>query len=551
MNPDRQKLIQVSPWAWTHFNKIQLHSGVWSSVNHEYQVDLLNSNALIEYWKKGSQMGFTEVAIIWGAHGCLYGKFPAGLGVIFPTVDSVVKYSKERWTPMIGLNHDALGRYVSGDSAEQKKIGKTVINFRGARATHIIEGSKASSVGAKGFRADALIFDEKDEMAPNMVAMFHKRLGHAEADGVIGRSYIRGLSTPAIPGWGIEEDYEKGSQHVWIIKCPKCNKETCLDLTFPDCLELKQDDTVVRLCPGCRRAELDPRTGYWVAQYPDRDIITRWISRLNSGYVDLKMVLDCYQHPHKYDGGLQELYNSELARGYVASENKLETEDIYACCSWDALQAAHNGPCAVGVDVGKMFHVTVAIRPNEGSLKIIYLARVSEIEDVREICLRFNAGCVVMDLEPETRTARRFQKEMDMPVWLCDEQGTRKKPAGWYQDDMLVAVNRTEMCDTVVNEMRTKGMIILPRRCEEVEQFALEMSNIVKMKRVDKLSGSVSFYWNNMGRPDHYFHSLLFCIMASDRLPVVTDKRMRSPWYGKQQTHAETGDKAWDEQIRG
>ena len=551
MNPDRQKLIQVSAWAWTHFSKIQLHSGLWTSANHEYQVDLLNSKALIEYWKKGSQMGFTEVAILWAIHGLLYGRFPAGLGVVFPTVDSVVKYSKERWTPMIMHNYEALGRFVSGDSAEQKKIGRTVINFRGAKATHVIEGTKASSVGAKQFRADALIFDEKDEMEPSMVAMFHKRLGHAEADGVQGRSYIRALSTPSIPGWGIEHDYEQGSQHIWLIKCPVCNKETCLDLTFPDCLVVKVPD-VVRMCPGCRRHELDPRTGFWAPQFESRDVITRWISRLNTGYADLKMILDCYQHPQKYDGGLQELYNSELARGYVASENKLETSDVYACCGWDALQASHLGSTAIGIDVGKLFHVTVAIRPNDQSLKVIYMTRVSDIKDVYEIIHRFNAGCVVMDMEPELRTGRELQKNLDIPVWLCDEQGNRKKPAGWYEDDHTLAVNRTEVCDMVVQEIREKGKITLPRRCEEVEEFALECSNIVKAKKVDKLSGSVSFYWNNMGRPDHYFHSLLFCIMASDRVPVVTDKRMQSTWHGKgQQEHADTGDKSLDEQLRG
>ncbi len=551
MSNDRQKLIQASPWSWVHFNQIQLHSGPWAVAHHEYQVDLLNSQALVEYWKKGSQMGFTEIAILWGAHGCLYGKFPTGLGVVFPTGDSVNKYSKERWGPMISLNWEAFGKYVSGDSAEQKKVGRATIHFRGAKETHKIEGSKGTSIQAKQWSADALIFDEKDEMAPNMVAMMLKRIGHAKADGIPKRAYIRALSTPSIPGWGIEKDYEQGTQHVWMIKCTKCNKETCLDLAFPDCLHQASNGDVIRLCPGCRQAWLNPRKGYWVAQYEKRDIITRWISRLNTNYADLKMILDCYQFPHKYDGGLQELYNSELARGYVASENKLETEDVYDCCSWDALQAAHKGPTCVGVDVGKQFHVTVATRPADGVLKIIYLARVSEIEDVREICLRFNAGCVVMDLEPETRTARRFQKTMDIPVWLCDEQGTRKKDDGWYDDDMLLSVNRTEKCDMVVQEVRTKGMIILPRRCEEVAQFALELSNIVKAKRIDKLSGSVAFYWNNMGRPDHYFHSLLFCIMASDRVPVVTDKRMMSSWHGQQQTHAETGDRAWDEQIKG
>lgn len=542
MNLDRQKLIQVSPWAWTKFNQVQLHSGPWTSIGHEYQVELLDSKARLEYWKKGSQMGFTEVAILWGAHGCLYGKFPAGLGVVFPTVDSVMKYSKERWGPMISLNWDALGKYVSGASVEQKRIGRTMINFRGARSTHTIEDSKKSSVGAKQFRADALLFDEKDEMEPSMVSMFYKRLGHAEADGVIGRSYVRALSTPSIPGWGIELDYEHGTQHIWMIKCEKCGKETCLDLAFPDCLHQKTNGDVIRLCPGCRRGILDPRRGFWIPQFESRDIVSRWISRLNSGYADLKMILDCFRNPHKYDGGLQELYNSELARGYVAAENKLQIEDVYACCSWDSLQAAHNGPTAVGIDVGKYFNVTVSIRPNEESLKIIYMARVTDIEDVYEICKRFSAGCVVMDAEPETRTARRFQKSMDIPVWLCDEQGNRKKPAGWHHDEMLVAINRTEYCDMVVQEIRQKGKIILPRRSEEVEIFANQCTNIWKVRKEDKLTGSVTFAWKNGGLPDHYFHSLLFCLMASDHIPVVTDKRMRSPWYGQQQTHAITGD---------
>lgn len=549
MNLDRKKLIQVSPWAWAHFNKIQLHSGAFSLVDHEYQYELLDSRNLIEYWKKGSQMGFTEVAIIWGAHGCLYGKFPRGLGVVFPTVDSVLKYSKERWGPMVGLNHSAFGRYISGDSAEQKLVGRSMINFRGAKSTHSIEDAKKSSVGAKQWSADALIFDEKDEMEPSMVAMMEKRLGHASADGVKGRHYIRALSTPSIPGWGIERDYEDSTQHIWMIKCPACNKENCLDLTFPDCLVELQDGSVMRMCPKCRRHGLDPRKGFWVAQYEKADKVGRWISRLNSPYADLRMILDCFRNPHKYDGGLQELYNSELARGYVAAENKLEPEDVYKCCSWDSLQTSHPGPTCIGVDVGKQFHVTVGIRPNAGSLKIIYMARVTDIKDVYEICQRFNAGCVVMDLEPETRTARRFQESLDIPIWLCDEQGSRKKPPGWDDTDMTLYVRRTEACDMVAQEVRTQGKIILPRRCEEIEEFATELSNIIKTRKEDKLTGTVSFIWKNTGA-DHYFHSLLFCIYASDHIPVVSDRRFRGPGILQNQTHADTGDDSWNEIIK-
>lgn len=544
MNPNRKGLMQRSPYAWTHYNQIQLHSGPWSLAGHEYLLDILTSDTILEIIVKGSQMGFTVAETLKLIHGALYGDYPQGLGIIFPTSDMVDKFSVDRWGPMINLNYEAIGKYVGVNRVDFKIVGGTNIHFRGAKMTEKLEGTLAHSGQTMQWSADKLIFDEKDKMEPVMVGLMETRLGHSENPRKVF------MGTPAIPGFGILKDYENTTQHVWMIKCEKCGKETCLDLAWPDCLHQKTDGEVIRLCPKCKRGILNPRKGFWVAQYPNRDVVGRWISRLNSKYADLKMIVDCAQNPQNYDGGLQKLYNNELARGYVASENKLETEDVYACCSWDALQAAHKGPTAVGVDVGKYFHVTVAIRPNEEAHKIIYLARVSEIEDVREICLRFNAGCVVMDLEPETRTARRFQKAMDVPVWLCDQQGTRKKPDGWDDADMILSANRTEGCDMVVQHVREKGRIILPRRCEEVELFARELSNICKVREEEKLTGAIKFKWKKLA-DDHYFHSLFFCLFASDHIPVVTDKRMISSWHGKQQTHAETGDKAWDEQIRG
>lgn len=102
----------------------------------------------------------------------------------------------------------------------------------------------------------------------------------------------------------------------------------------------------------------------------------------------------------------------------------------------------------------------------------------------------------------------------------------------------------------VVQEIRTPGLIILPQRCEEVEEFAKELSATAKVKQEDKLTGSIRFVWKSLGA-DHYFHSLLFCIMASDHVPTVTDKRMMSVWRGRPvQTYADTGDSAWDAQIR-
>ena len=550
MNPDRQKLIQASPWAWAHFNKLKLHSGEFVTATREYLIAVYQDVCDLLVIVKGSQLGFTVAMMLKVAHGALYGNYPQGLGIIFPTSDMVDKFSVDRWTPFIQNKPSAVGKFLTVNRTDLKTLGRTNIHFRGAKMTEKLEGTVAHASSVLQWSADLLVFDEKDKMEPIMVGLMESRLGASRVgeekneDDRHGKKVFMG--TPAIPGYGILKDYENTTQHVWMIKCEKCNKETCLDLTFPDCLHQQTDGKVIRLCPKCKRGTLNPRKGYWVAQYPNRPVVGRWISRLSTSFADLNYIYDCMQNPQSYDGGLQKLYNNELARGYVASENKLEMEDVYACCSWDALQAAHKGPTCVGVDVGKYFHVTVAIRPADGVLKIIYLARVSEIEDVDEICKRFNVGCGVGDLEPETRTMRRFQKHVEFPFWLCDEQGTRKKPDGWHDDDMLLAVNRTEKCDMVVQEVRTKGMIILPRRCEEVEIFARELSNICKVRQEEKLTGSVKYTWKKLG-DDHYFHSLLFCIMASDHIPVVTDKRMRSSWHGKQQTHADTGDEEGNE----
>ncbi len=114
-----------------------------------------------------------------------------------------------------------------------------------------------------------------------------------------------------------------------MIRCEKCNHDTCLELSFPECLKESPDGTIYRACLHCG-AEIYPRHGQWVAQYPGREVAGYWLSQLNSAYVSPSEILKLYLNPP--NGNLQEVYNSKLGMAYISAENRLTPADVYFLC---------------------------------------------------------------------------------------------------------------------------------------------------------------------------------------------------------------------------
>jgi hypothetical protein len=356
-------------------------------------------------------------------------------------------------------------------------------------------------------------------MEPEMVDLALERISHSELQEQVF------LSTPSIPDWGIQKLYLESDQRVWAIKCQKCNAETVLEIEFPNCLEELSNGRVIRVCKSCRQ-EIFPKDGQWVAQYPDRarDSVGFWISQLNSAYVNPGAILKAFNNPPS--GRLQEVYNSKLAMPYVPAENRLTSNDVYQCCGQDAMLTWDRGPCAMGVDVGAHLHLIVAYKPKDKVLQPCYLARVSSFNDVHDIAKRFNVRCAVIDALPETRKAREFQQAELYAVYLCyydaNQLGNR-----WDEGNFLVHSNRTELLDTTHDLVHKPGELIIPRRNSEIEQFALEMANAVKILD-ESPDGSRSYKYRATG-PDHYRHALGYCWLASQKIPVSPDSSYEKP----------------------
>lgn len=508
------KLRAADCWYWVYHEKLLLGGQPYRLEGHEYQVDWLQCDHPNQCFKKGAQMGATETQILKTLHGHKYGRYPQGTLYLFPTQNDVTDFSKGRFKPLIDDNPTIAACVRDTDAANIKQVGGGTLYFRGARASQKIEGMKLTSSALKSVPVDRIVFDEKDEMNPYMVFMALERISHSTIQEQVA------VSTPTIPDYGIDKDYTASDQRVWMLKCKKCGADTCLEIQFLEdpysCLEETRDGSVIRVCQKCRN-EIHPRDGRWVAQYPSvKDKVGWWISQLNSMYVAPGKILQLFLDPP--DGNITEVYNSKLGVAHIAADNRLTRQDVYDCCSSDAIARESYKTCAMGVDVGKELHVVIGYPEGEKEKKkkkrVLYVGRVEDFGQLHDLAEKFNVKSAVLDIEPETRKVREFQDAESYRIYLCDYQENLRQGRVIHEDRRMVVIRRTEICDTT-HEMVVRNELILPRRGGEVDKYVQEMTNIAKVLIEDELSGSKKYLYKKLGA-DHYRHATNYFYLACE-----------------------------------
>lgn len=510
-------MMQASTLAWSQLGHIELAGGeIFSVLDHPFQIDWLDDDAPDQCFKKGAQIGATEIQIFKTLHGMITKRFRQGALYLFPTADDVTDFSKGRFNPLIENNYDQIGRYVqSTDAANIKRINEAMLYLRGARPTKKHAGIKKTSTKLKSIPVDRLVFDEKDEMDPAMIRLAQERTAHSRLNFGFGEQIA--LSTPTIPDYGIDKDYQESDQRVWQIKCQKCNTYTCLELEFPNCIAPTEKGNALRLCKKCRQ-EIHPGNGIWVPQYPGKDKVGWWASQLISPRVNPRNILDAFNDPP--DGDLSEVYNSKLGMAYIAAENRLTQNQVFACCGSDPMDVRFTGATGMGVDVGKILHVVIGSIPFKGGIRIRKMARVSSFNDVYDLAKQFNVRFTVFDLEPETRKVREYRAMSKHPVYGCDYNEHQRGAWAWNDRDGVVVVNRTEICDATHNLVDQTGRLEIPRKDAEVEEYAKEMCNIAKVLETDEETGSKAYRYRKLGA-DHYRHATNYLFLACEQLGVT------------------------------
>ena len=525
-------MMEADPWAWVYYNKMRLAGGPYMVYGHEFQRDVLQSTYRRQCAKKSPQMfGLTEIMVIRSLHGMRYGRYPQGVLYLFPTDDEVGDFSKSRFKPFLSNNRKSIGRYVKEtDTASVKRVGNAFLFFRGSRLKDI-EGSQKSSSKLKALPVDCLVGDEIDEMDQGALTLSLGRMDH---------SFVKDefyLANPTVPDYGIDKMYQDSDQRIWMLECQACGRENNLELQFPNCLHrltfsnisatraAYKKGHVLRICRKCG-GEINPRKGYWIPQFASKtdSMVGWWISHLNSMYTDPKDILDEYEDP---DTDMVRFHNRRLGMAYIKAEDRLTKNDVMLCCGPDAMRMRDNGPCCAGADVqGDHLNTLIAHKTHKKGLKLVKICRVPTFNDLWDLCKKFGVVSLVMDLRPEIHSVREFCQKADFQSFGCDYSEESKGIAVWNDASKVVTVNRTEIFDASHKQITDPGRTELPRKDEEVEEFAKQMiataKTLVDKKAGGNVIGKIYRYKGKLGGPDDYRNAMNYLILAAQRAPVVS-----------------------------
>lgn len=532
LTPDDLAVVDSAYWATMH--KIRLVAGVFSFKNHGYQLEPMQSRVRRLCHMKGTQGGFSELEILRTLHGLIHRRYPQGVLYLFPTADNMQEFSKSRFDPLIQANPEAIGRFVKTrkkgtDTAGLKRIHDAYLYLRGARLTQTVGevGDEKESVQLRGIPVDKVVLDELDLMDESVIAKARGRMGSSRVKEEVF------IANPTLPDYGIDKVFRTSDQRHLFRKC-SCGTWTCAELEFPECVKVREDGTGYIACKACGEPVGLDRLE-WVPAERDNTAFMhgyRW-SQLSSAFNDPAEILADFNDPPQ--GNLADVYRLRLGLPYVAAENRLTVGAVRDCCGPDYMLAQHGGPCAMGVDVGITKHVIIGIRTAKDRYETLKVIALSRWEDIHDLARRFNVRSAVIDIRPYQDEARRFQDSEPYRIYLCEYGENTVLDTRYGDEDGIVRVNRTEICDRT-HRLVSEKRLALPRSCPTIDEFARQCCNTAKVLETNKRTGTAIFRYRELGTGgDHYRHALNYFLLAASRVGIANP----SGRYGKRTPRTE------------
>jgi hypothetical protein len=514
---------------WAFANSLRIDGQPFDLQGRKYQLELMRpvtedgKRKRNEVIRKGSQIGITIGKVIEITHGAIYKLYPQGIIYYFPSGKAVEHFSKTRFKPFLDDN-DYVKQFVSDVNAVAvRRIAGVNVNFFGCSATTIVGGEAKDSVSVRSTPADWVLLDERTLFDDEMAKQVNQRLGNSKIERRTD------LGTPKLPDSDIDLLYSKSDMRRWQIKCGACGKYTCMESEFPKSIDVDSDGRGYPCCVHCgKEIYRSSEFSSWVPDYPERETIGYWASQLLNPNKDLARILRIFDNPEAYDMDLAECYRTILGLSYVSSEDRLSESDVYGCCCGDMMAVSHAGPCAMGVDVGKTLHAVIGYKITHDRFRLVKIARLPDWNALHDIAQRFNVKSCVIDAHPELHRAREFQKAEHFAVYVCYYSEHLKTFDQWDEQDGIVKVNRTEIFDATHQMTVSPGRLMIPRNCEEVREFAHQMTMAAKVLEIDERSGGKIYRYRKIGdKEDHYRNALNYFLLACKKVGTVRSERTK------------------------
>lgn len=191
---------------------------------------------------------------------------------------------------------------------------------------------------------DKVTFDEIDRMHPKVMIAFNETLSSS------AYGWRRDVSTPSLPGVGVNASFKDSDQQHWFMKCPHCGHWFTLIHDFPKCVVplstdsrgvpnhnlhlshsfINEDDTHAYICLKCKNFVSDETRikGIWRPLYEYKTAVRGYqISQLFCPWITASQV-----EKKREDYNLEQLFeNYVIGRPYLGDNVMLTDADIMRC----------------------------------------------------------------------------------------------------------------------------------------------------------------------------------------------------------------------------
>lgn len=469
----------------------------------------------VKGYKKSRQAGVSEnsvTEVLWAMD-----TYPVNVVYTFPSPKQVEDFSNVRVKDALTGSIGGCLESMMGDpqNVTLRKLGKGALYLR----------SSTNPKLGEGIDADLVVFDEIDRMKRGVGIAFKESLSASKF------GWQRELSTPTLPGRGIDELWQKSNQMYWMVKCEACGHEQWLK--YPDnILELKHVPPHEKIvpkgsyeycCSKCKSPKIDRWRGRWVPMYPSRaDYVCFHINQLMCCWLSADEIMQ-----KKRDYRFPQLFWNYVLGETYASDNILLTDHILDLCTDidlrpQIVRLPKYSYITAGIDWGTFNWCTVwGLRADTGIREMLGIMVTEDSKEPLESTKRiekflrpFKPDIVVADWGYGKDRVTYLVKAFPGRVYGCTYADESRMVKPRFSDEAsTVSVDRTAWLKSMSHEFREQRAAIMDIDHEPlVSTYRAHMKSLVTML-TEEDDGTIKERIEETG-DDHFAHATGYGFMG-------------------------------------
>jgi hypothetical protein len=516
---ERRAVQKCSRWAEKYRIMGEPFPGPWSFKYHPWTIGMSDSESEMNCSMKGAQLSVTEMLLnrVFFSMDvlrldCLY---------VLPNVrPDTVDFSASRFDAALKRSPHLRSMFSEVKNVGHKMAGAVNLYLRGSR----------SESGLKSIPAGQVFLDEFDEMDPDAMDLAKERMSGQRT------KRIWAISTPTIPGFGIDKLFMDSTQERFTFKCPHCSR--MIDLTVANlvvCGESHTDPRVEEshlICGECKHV-LDHRQkpyyladGVWVPTYPQRRERGFHISQFYSSTVSPVEIAVATHKSKTSRAAEQQLWNSKYGLPIVTSGSKVtikQIEDAIARSTHSKMVGPTKDLITMGIDVGRVFHVVITawkfpsfvINNNLNAnayAYVLYEATVPDPADIVRLVEKYRPHHIVGDSMPERRLMVDFCKKWPSTFSMCQFSNGRSQDVirvGSNESIRMLTADRTYWLDISLGRFIANS-INLPT--DVSTEYKDQVQVPTRVQRQDQYGNPIAQYLS--AKDDHFAFAQMYSEIA-------------------------------------